>query len=394
MAFSLAAVRENLLKDAVQVVINGTSYQVWDEVDIDSDILNPADAFMVSGKIPKAKPTAQEVRAGAPASAFDDFREGQKCDVYVGADRQMAGVIDDPDMSGKREGSAMKITGRDLGAYLVDSEAPHIKASKYTIKTLAEALIDSSWGIRNVIVSNEDNRKLLLGKKDKKKPTSTAKFLQPIARNRTKVDPGQRIASILDTHCRRLGITWWITAQGDLFLGKPTYAQEAAYHFYVYAEGSKDARKNNVLEWGVRRSVSDRFSDIKVVGQGFSDPAKLWSTSSRPKFSADARDPDLVERGIVRKLIVADSDILSNQEAKNRADHEMGLRRLRSFSISLTVPGFRQGDRLFAVDTIATVKIEEADIDGEYYVTQRRFTESRGRQRTQLTLRQKNVWLA
>jgi prophage tail gpP-like protein len=395
MAFSLATIREGLERnDAIQIVINGTSYQAWEEVDIDSDILSPADAFRVTGKIPKVSPTPDEVRAGAPASAFDDFREGQKCDVYVGLDRQMAGVIDDVVMSGKREGSAINISGRDLGAFLVDSEAPHIKAQKYTIKTLAEALIDSSWGIRNVIVSNEDNRRLLLGKKDKKKPTSTPKFLQPIARDRTKVDPGQRIASILDTHCKRLGITWWITAQGDLFLGKPTYSQESAYKFYLYAEGSKDAAKNNVLEWEIQRGTADRFSDIKVVGQGFTNPQKLWESSSKPKFAADERDPDLVERGIVRKLIVSDSDILSNDEAKNRAKHEMGLRRLKGFSIQLTVPEFRQGDRLFTVDTIASVTIEEADIDGTYYVTQRRFVESRGKKRTQLTLHAKDVWLA
>jgi prophage tail gpP-like protein len=372
MAFSLATIREGLERnDAIQIVINGTSYQAWEEVDIDSDILSPADAFRVTGKIPKVSPTPDEVRAGAPASAFDDFREGQKCDVYVGLDRQMAGVIDDVVMSGKREGSAINISGRDLGAFLVDSEAPHIKAQKYTIKTLAEALIDSSWGIRNVIVSNEDNRRLLLGKKDKKKPTSTPKFLQPIARDRTQV-----------------------TAQGDLFLGKPTYSQESAYKFYLYAEGSKDAAKNNVLEWEIQRGTADRFSDIKVVGQGFTNPQKLWESSSKPKFAADERDPDLVERGIVRKLIVSDSDILSNDEAKNRAKHEMGLRRLKGFSIQLTVPEFRQGDRLFTVDTIASVTIEEADIDGTYYVTQRRFVESRGKKRTQLTLHAKDVWLA
>jgi prophage tail gpP-like protein len=396
MPFSLQIVRAGLDNDAVQVVVNGTSYQGWLEIDIDSDILNPADAFRVIGKIPKKKSTQSEVRAGAPAQAFDDFREGNSCDVYVGLDRQMAGVIDDIEFTSERSASRIKITGRDKGAFLVDSEAKHIKASKYTVKTMIESLLDSSWGIKNVILSNEDNRKLLLGKKDKKKPIATTpKFLQPIARDRTKVDPGQRVATIIDTHCKRLGITWWLTAAGDLFIGKPNYNQEAAYRFYSYAAGNKNAKDNNVESWSVQRSTADRFSDITVVGQGWKDPAKLWSTSStKPKFSASTRDPDLVERGIVRKQIVSDSDILSNSEAQNRADHEMGIRRLRGESILLTVPGFRQGDRLFTVDTIASVKIEEADIDDTFYVTQRRFTENRGKRRTSLTLHPKGVWLA
>ncbi len=381
--------------DAVQIVVRGTAYMGWQDLDIDSDILNQADAFKVSGTIPKPSPTANEVRAGAPAGAFEDFREGQKCDVLIGNDRQMAGVIDDVDFSGDRQLAKLKISGRDLGGFLVDSEAKHIKTTKYTIKTMIEALLDRSWGIRNVIVSNEDNRKILLGKKDKKKPTAaTPTFLKPIARERTKIDPGQRIAAILDIHTKRLGITWWLTAHGDLFIGKPNYSQDAAYHFYAYARGKK-GKDTNVESWTVTRSTSDRFSEIKVVGQGIGEPAKLFvAATSKPKYVATVQDPDLVERGIVRKQIISDSDILSSTEAKNRADHEMGMRRLKGLTITLTVPGFRQGDRLYAVDTLATVKIEEADIDGTYYVTQRRFTETRGKRRTQLTLHPSKVWLA
>jgi prophage tail gpP-like protein len=387
-----------LTDDAVQIVINGTSYQGWTEVDLDSDIMNPADAFAVSGTIPKAKPSAGEVRAGAPANGFDDFREGSFCDIYVGLDRQMAGVIDEVKFNGDRSSARLRISGRDKGAFLVDSEAKHIKASKYTVKTLFEALIDSSWGIRNIVLSNEDNRKLLLGKKDKKKPTaSVPKFLKPIPRSKTKIDPGQRVAAIFDTHCRRLGITWWITAQGDLFIGKPNYDQEAAYHFDVPASDANGSSDHRYLveTWEVAYSINDRFSEIRVNGQGFANASSLWDTAKgKPGYTGAARDPDLVERGIVRKQIIADSDILSKGEAQSRADWEMGHQRLKALVINLTVPNFRQGDRLYAVDTIATVNIEEAGVDGKFYVIQRRFTENRGKRRTQLMLVQPKVWLA
>jgi prophage tail gpP-like protein len=394
MALSLALVRLALDEDAIQIVINGTSYQGWEEVDIDSDILNPADAFNVSGAISKIEPTAAEARAGASATAVDDFREAQECDVYVGLDRQMGGVIDDVEMNGDRRSSRMRISGRDKGAYLVDSEAKKIKASKYTLKSLIEALLEKSWGIRNVILSNEDNRKLLLGKKDKTKPrASLPKFLQPLARDRTKIDHGEHIASILDERTRQLGITWWLTAQGDLFLGKPNYEQEAAYHFSAGASPESDVQ-TNVERWSIARSASERYSEIRVHGQGWADPDVIWKkTSAKPKFLGVARDPDLVERGIIRKLIIADSDVLSNSEAQARADWEMGQRRLRGLVVNLTVPGFRQGNRLYAVDTLATVKIEEAGIDGTFYVTQRRFKEDRRGRRTELTLHETKVWL-
>lgn len=386
-----------LTDDAIQIVINGTSYQGWTDVDLDSDIMNPADNFIVSGTIPKKSPSRDEVRAGAPENGYDDFREGKFCDVYVGLDRQMAGVIDEVKFNGDKSSSRIRISGRDKGAFLVDGEAKHIKATQYTVKTLFEALIDPSWGIRNIILSNEDNRKLLLGKKDKKKPTAGApKFLQPIARKATKIDPGQKIAAIMDLHCRRLGIAWWITAQGDLFIGKPNYNQEAAFHFDVPASADNGSSDHRYLveSWEVGYSISDRFSEIRVNGQGFGDPKALWNTAKgKPGYTATARDPDLVERGIVRKNIIADHDILSKTEAQSRADWEMGKQRLKALVVNVTVPGFRQQDRLFTVDTIATVSIEEAGIDGKFYVLQRRFTEGRGKRRTQLTLVQPSVWL-
>jgi prophage tail gpP-like protein len=234
----------------------------------------------------------------------------------------------------------------------------------------------------------------LLGKKDKTKPrASLPKFLQPLARDRTKIDHGEHIASILDERTRQLGITWWLTAQGDLFLGKPNYEQEAAYHFSAGASPQSDVQ-TNVERWSIARSASERYSEIRVHGQGWADPDTIWkTTSAKPKFLGVARDPDLVERGIIRKLIIADSDVLSNSEAQARADYEMGQRRLRGLVVNLTVPGFRQGNRLYAVDTLATVKIEEAGIDGTFYVTQRRFKEDRRGRRTELTLHETKVWL-
>lgn len=394
MAINLAAVAASLDRDAVQVVIRGVAYMGWFDVDIDNDILTPADAFAISGTIPKPKPTTQEVRAGAPAQAFEDFRRGAECDVLIGNDPQMRGVIDDVEMQEDRQTARIRLQGRDKGAYLVDSETKPVMAAQYTIKTLAEALIDPAWRIGKVILSNEDNRKLLLGKKDKRKPSARSSAIKLATRRRTKVDPGTAVYDVLDKHCRRLGLTWWLTAQGDLFIGRPNYDQEAAYHFYCYEPG-RDSKKNNIESWRVRGSTGDDYSEVRVNGQGFPVTAEAFETAKqRPQFTATASNPDLVERGITRKLIIADHDILSNEEAQAHADWEVGIRRLKAETIEVTVEGWRQGDRLYAVDTLASVKIEEAAIDDTYYVTGRRFREDRGKRRTVLTLHRKGVWLA
>ncbi len=367
--------------DRISIVVGGVSYQDWFEVDLDSDVMIPADAWTVRAAIPSS-----DIRSG--------FREGEKCDIYVGRDRQMAGVIDEVSFNGERSADTMQISGRDKGAYLVDCEAHHLKAEKQTFETLIKKLLDPSFGIKGPIFSNTNNRNVLYGKKDKKKPKAVETGLfAPIPRARTKVDPGQKISSILDEHCKRLGVAWWMTADGSLYIGKPNYKQEFAYVFSVY-EGGTDARANNVETWSVRRSISDRYSEIEVGGMGFSSAAGLFDgAKSAPKFKATAKDQDLQRRGIVRKTIIVDSDILSSGEAQKRADREMERGKLGALVITLTVPGFRQFDRLFTTDTIASVKIEAADIDGNFYVTQRRFTENRGKRRTQLTLHEKDVWL-
>jgi len=373
------------IDDAVQIVIGGTSYQNWLEVDLDSDLLTPADAWSLTGTIPTS-----DVR--------DEFREGAKCDIYIGRDRQMSGVIDEVIYQADRGQARMRLAGRDKGAYLVDNEADPIKAANLTLKQLIDKLLDSSFGIRNVLLSNENNVDLLLGKEEKKSLRRTSpKGVKLKPRVSTKIDPGQTIASILDQHTRRLGIAWWMTAEGDLFIGEPNYDQEIAYHFRCEGVGKRKAVNNNIEQWSVRRSISGRYSEVQVNGMGL--PASSdWAQASKsaPKFKGTASDDDLVNRSIVRRLVLRDTDIVNADEATQRAKMEQGLRQLDALTINLTVPDFRDREnaRLFTVDTLASVKIEEAGIDGTYYVTQRRFREDRGKRRTELTLKKKGVWLA
>ncbi len=367
--------------DKVSIVIAGESFEGWLDVSLDSDLFTQADAFKLSAPIP-----AKSVRAKIlPFST---------CDIYVGRDRQMAGFIDDVTPSGDRSSSRLSVVGRDLAAHLVDNESKKFNARDMNIKTMIEKLVDPSWGIK-VVLSNEDNRRLLLGKKDKKKVSAaTPEFLKPIPRASTKIDGGQKISQIIDTHCKRLGITWWMTAKGELFLGKPNYKQSAAYSFRLAPLGSSEAKNNNVERYSVQRSAADQYTEIVVNGVGIAKTKGLFdSGSSAPKFTATAVDSELQRRGIKRKLIISDSDITSKSEATKRAQTELQRRKLAGFSISLTVPGYRQEDRLYAVDTLASVKIEEADVDGVFYVSQRRFYEDRGKRRTDLKLIAKDVWL-
>lgn len=377
--------------DQVQLVVGGSSYSRWLSVDMDSDIFTEADAF--------------QVRARAPGPALvGAFREGMNLDLYVGGDRQMAGVIDEVQLEGTRTEETLSLVGRDKGAWLVDDEAETIRATGLTTMALIKKLLKPSFGIRNVILSYEADRKLAMGKKDRGSKAGKSKKTSLLGdvsapRAKTKVDNGTKIAAQLNQHFRQLGVTWWLTPSGDLYVGKPNYDQDVAYSFVSHPPGAAEAKGNNVEKWSMVRSISDRFSKITVVGTGGGGGTKptfgvTAAASKSSSFKAFATDPDLVARGIVRETIMGDGDLLNRQQAQRRADTEMGLRRLKGLTIHVTVAGFRQGDRLYTIDTLASVKIPTAGIDGVFYVVQRRFVEERARRRTELTLHQPKVWLA
>jgi prophage tail gpP-like protein len=378
--------------DRLQALLRGSAYRNWMELDLDSDIFTAADSFIMRATNP------ERVFVGA-------FREGEFLDVYVGDDRQMAGVIDDVEFTGDKDSERMSLTGRDRAALLLDNEADHLKAANLTLEELAKKLIKPSYGIRNIVLDNNANRKLLLGKKDRKSKAGTSRtaatgLFAKLPRGSTKVDPGQTIASIFDKHTKRLGITWWMTAQGDIFFGKPNYAQEPSFNFAYYTPRTASAQRfNNVLSYSVRRSMGERYSEIAVKGQGRPSAkggvfGSSRATTQGAKFDATAKDDELIARGIERKLIIADNDCVDRAMAQRRADFEMGMRRMKGLTIELTVPGFRQNDRLFTIDTLATLKIETLGIDGTFWIVQRRFTEKFDQRRTQLTLHQPKVWLA
>ncbi len=365
------------MQPELQLLIKGASYRSWFRVDVDSDFFESADAFDVTCAMPGPE--------GRKA-----IREGEKVEIYVGDDRQLAGVIDDVKAIGDKNRISLNVVGRDKGAHLVSSEADAIHAKDLTLKGLAEKLLKTEWGIRNVILSNEENRKILLGKKDRGSKAGRSRSMRSLSlkpRGSTKIDPGQLVAQILDDHTRRVGCTWWMTAGGDLVIGRPTYDQEPAFDFRLF-KGGKEALGNNILPgWTVERSAHDRFSDLEVWGQGS-------GANGFSKFKAKATDPDLKERRISRRLKIIDSDARNTSECQLRADLEMGRRRLRGEVLRFSVAGWHQSNRVFAIDTLASVKIEAYDIDGVYWMAQRRFTAERNRRRTQFTFYPKGIYLA
>ena len=374
--------------DDVRVIVDGVTFDGFYDADVDSDFETVADAFVVRGA-PPSNP-----------KLLSAFFEGNKVDVYVGDDRQMAGVIDDLHVRSNSSRDEIQIVGRDKGAYLVDNDAQTVGSlSGLTLEALANKLLLPSFGIRRVLLSNEANRKLLMGKKDRRSKAGTSKkrpLFSDAPRAETAVRPAQKIAQVLEERTRQLGVTFNITAEGDLFLGSPDYHQEVAFQFTCLGKDNPRRVYNN-CEIELVRSMGDRASELTIVGQGSASSTAVFggraTTAAGAKFKATARDEDLMARRIVRRRSRVDGDVLNRQQAQDRADYEAGLARMHGFTLRITTPDFRQGGRLFAVDTLANVRFEAAGVEGVFWVAQRRFIESRGKRRTELRLYPPGLWL-
>ena len=86
----------------LRLLVGGSSFDTWLSAELDADIFTEADAW--------------NVRASAPSSDLVDFfREGQRMEMYLGDDRQLAGVIDEVKISGNRQRETLALSGRDLG---------------------------------------------------------------------------------------------------------------------------------------------------------------------------------------------------------------------------------------------------------------------------------------
>jgi prophage tail gpP-like protein len=372
-------------QDRLGIVVGGGTYRAWTEVELSSDLFVEADYWSVSGDAPEPQ-------------FLGAFREGGHCDIYIDDDLQCAGYIDKPQLVVTKERTTLHLSGRDRAAYFVDCEAKAMRLPRLTLKQLAERLIQPSWGIRGVVVDDEANRKRLLGKAARQSTagaTKRKKFFADVARARTKIDPGQKVAAILNDYCERSGVMWWFTADGYLYIGKPQYEQVPAFRFSIYNKESSQARLNNVISATVTRDISGRHSRIEVLGQGRGDGKKLWEKGAMGnRFKAVAEDPDLVARGIDRKLILTSNGVGPKRDVEDRAAREMGRRRLNALTIELEVDGWRQDGRIYTVGTLAAVTIEPANLDGIYWITARTLRGSKSARRASLTLHEMGVYLA
>lgn len=343
----------------IALLINGKEFKGWDRWEVESDILQPADAFSLS--VPNI--AAEQTGEINPNDAFKLVLDGRLV---------MRGYVDEVNYTTTASESRMEVTGRDDFGNLVDCSAQPGTHRKIDLVTLARKLT-SAWSMDWAV-----------------QPGLTLE-----RHAKVKVEPGDSVMDVIMRIAKKDDKLVWFTSSGTATIGVPNYNQEPAHRFRLYTPDSGLAAANNVLSSRARNSYQDRFSSYTVAGSGANDATNFGRASSRKATQTD---------GVVtvhRPLIIPDSDIKTIAQAKNRVGREVDRRQFDSSVLDYTVRGhygtpYKDGGEavMYDADQRADVVDYPSGARGVWWLTKRRFKLDSNGPATDLTLHPDGVWMA
>lgn len=413
--------------DFVFLEVEGRRIDTWTSYKVDSDLLVPADAFSFELGVGSGGASIAE-----QARRFGELRDlcapGARVKLYVGDDvtgrsrsryLQLSGRITEREVDVTSDGgTVLHVSGHDDAWPLVRSHVPVslVRTAGTSFMALVRAVVEP-WGIE-VVSDASASRDILTGASGlsseqellieqarqqgidpafmrrslvrraarEQKPldeflgvTASDRARERSSSGQTPSDverltirdarprPGECVWEFLDRHARRLGVLMWMSPRGQLILGAPHYSQTPRYAFVRRFE-SRDDDPNTILGGPVRDTIADRVSRVTVYGRTHGDDVE------RARCRATATD-DEMPLGI--EMVVHDNDVRTEAEAQRRAKREIAETRMRGRSVEYALPDHGMGRYLYAVDTMARVVDEWADIDEAMYVTGRTFMRSR-----------------
>lgn len=372
------------------LTVGGTQLSNWTEYEVTSDLTTPADAFAFS------------VAVGGPHNAErteyrNRLREllapGQRVSIHVRDDEgvrapQLAGVIDSLKITaGRGDGTIYAVHGRDLAAYLVDSDAPLdllTQAESTRFLDVVVAALDP-WNLDYTIDAGAQ-RDILTGRdhrhpaerlsRDRARAQSGARAarghanglapsdIETLTLRQAKPQPGQSVWEYLSAHAARLHLMLWMGPGGDLVVGAPNYDQAPSYRFTRRYDGG-----GNVLDGGpVVRDSGSLYSEIEVYGRAHNGDA------ARSPIRGTAFSPTLPH---ARRLVVHDQSIRTTEEAEAHARRLLSEAELGGLTISYATEGHGQDGLIYAPDTTADVDDEPGGVSERMYMVGRTLRQSR-----------------
>lgn len=333
------------------LVVGGRTITGWNELQVESSMLQPADGFSFSA----ANLDAELRRLVAP---------GTSVQVRYGDETLMTGIIDDRDGSvDKRSGAVIHVAGRDLLGHLQDCSAPLVDLRKVTAKDLV-AQLAAPWCTRIGTTAIADAAAII---------------------PRAKTEPGETRYDMAMRYLSRANLMLWLTPDGQLMIGGPDDGGVAKYRLVV----SREAPMIGVERVQVKETLLEQFNAITLVGQSAGDLDTKGESTTRPTVRAtnDGVAPD-------RTMFLVDSSSGSLAQRQALVDREMGRRRLGELVYSCTVAYWEQDGVVWQPDCLVDVVDELHDIAETLYLARVQWQLSRSAGRTTaLELRRKGLLL-
>jgi prophage tail gpP-like protein len=341
-------------EEMIRLSIGGLTHETWDGWSVESDLLTPADAFEL------------ELFTRNTIQLPSVLVEGASCELTLGADRVLTGQIDEFEHDISRRGIAIRVTGRDKAAALVDCSTPFVSMREASLADIIKQVV-APLGITRVEIRAADTK----------------------IRRRIQIEPGQSAWEALLQVAEANGLWPWFEPDGLLVVGGPDYTSAPVATLILREDGVG----NNVERLSVSRSIANRYSQVTVLGQhGQYDNDGLDTT--RSQLRSVVQDETLARRGIFRPKVVVDSSSESQDMATTRARKVLADSKLEGFEIRAVVKGHRTGSgQVWAPGQRVIVRSEPHGLDAVFFLMSRTLRLTRQGSITELRLREDKMWV-
>lgn len=340
-------------RDELEVKIGGKAQKGWQQYDIDSDLMTPADAWRVS----LAQPVIE---------LPEEVVEGALVEVRMGGETVLQGRLDERVLTVAKGQHELQLSGRDNAGILLDCSAPIFTRSQLTLEQIVANL----------------TRELIKGVNIRIDASSM------LVREKVNIEPGDSAWDALRRAAEANGLWPWFEPDGTLVVGGPRYDVPPVDTLVLRADG----KGNNLLSLTEHRSIVDRYSQVTVFGQSSGRGFGAGEREGRHNIKGSAEDSGVKS---YRPKILVDHEAVNSDIARARGRKMISDSRLKGYTLNAVVPGHRTaGGVLWAAGQRVTIKSDPHGIDGVYFIMARRFTcdKASGR-RTQLTIKEDGVWV-
>ncbi|WP_449543655.1 phage baseplate assembly protein [Enterobacter ludwigii] len=336
-------------RDKLALLVGDAMHDDWQRYEVDSDLLTPADGWMVTLGFPNGKRPAG-IKAGARAL------------LKLGSDTIMTGRIDTLRHGVGDKRHMLMMSGRDANAILVDCSAPVFTACEMTLNDVISKIV-KPLGVTRIRIAAT-------------KPLTSAKVT---------IEPGMTAWDALTQAAEASGLWPWTDPDGTLVIGGPDYTTPPVGTLVMRHDG----KGNNIIDLIHDESIARRYSQTTVLAQCHGRDEE----DGKNDMKATVSDPQIA---LYRPKIIVTHDAQSQQEVDFRARKAQADARLAGFTLTVIVKGLRApnghpwtpGQRVHLVS-------EPHGLDAIFFLMKRNFSGGSlgAGEKTSLTLKEDGVWI-